>query len=49
MPGYGTPHTVWTAHAPDASGVTLTATDLMLHAIRLPNGRWAIESGQRCG
>lgn len=48
VPGYGTPNTVWTAHAPDASGVTLTATDLMLHAIQLPNGRWAIESGQRC-
>ncbi len=47
--GYGTPNTVWTASAPDASGVTLTATGLMLHAVRLPNGRWAIDSGLRCG
>lgn len=46
--GYGTPNTVWTASAPDSSGVTLTATDLMLHAVRLANGRWAIDSGQRC-
>ncbi|MEO7260554.1 MAG: hypothetical protein ABI047_04765 [Jatrophihabitantaceae bacterium] len=46
--GYGTPNTVWTASAPDSSGVTLTATDLMLHAVRLPNGRWAIDSGERC-
>lgn len=46
--GYGTPDTVWTAGAPDSSGVTLTATDLMLHAVRLRNGRWAIDSGQRC-
>ncbi|MDQ1720444.1 MAG: hypothetical protein QOI26_178, partial [Pseudonocardiales bacterium] len=28
---------------------TLTATGLTLHAVRLPNGRWAIDSGQRCG
>ena len=48
VPDYGTPNTVWTAHAPDASGVTLTAPDLMLHAVRLPNGRWAIISGERC-
>ena len=47
--GYGTPSTVWTAGAPDRSGVTLTAPQLSLHAIRLPNGRWAIDSGQRCG
>jgi hypothetical protein len=47
--GYGTPSTVWTAGAADRSGVTLTATGLTLHAVRLPNGRWAIDSGQRCG
>jgi len=47
--GYGTPSTVWTAGAPDRSGVTLTAPQLSLHAVRLPNGRWAIDSGQRCG
>ncbi|MEO6502451.1 MAG: hypothetical protein ABIQ09_11130 [Jatrophihabitantaceae bacterium] len=46
--GYGTPSTVWTPSAPDQSGVTLIATDLMLHAVRLPNGRWAIDSGERC-
>jgi hypothetical protein len=46
--GYGTPSTVWTPSAPDSSGVTLTAANLSLHAVRLPNGRWAIDSGQRC-
>jgi hypothetical protein len=46
--GYGTPSTVWTAGAPTTSGVSLTAAHLTLHATRLPNGRWAIDSGQRC-
>lgn len=47
--GYGTSSTVWTAGTPNRSGVTLTAAQLSLHAVRLPNGRWAIDSGQRCG
>jgi hypothetical protein len=47
--GYGTPSTVWVAGPVDASGVTLLAADVSLHAVRLPNGRWAIDSGQRCG
>jgi hypothetical protein len=46
--GYGTANTVWTASATDRSGVTLTAPKLALHAVRLPNGRWAIDSGHRC-
>jgi hypothetical protein len=46
--GYGTPSTVWTAGTADAAGVSLTAGHLTLHAVRLPNGRWAIDSGQRC-
>ncbi|MBV9822612.1 MAG: hypothetical protein JO144_10265 [Actinobacteria bacterium] len=47
-PGFGTPTTIWTAGAATASGVRLTAGHLSLHAVRLPNGRWAIDSGQRC-
>lgn len=46
--GYGTVRTVWTAGATDTSGVSLTAGHLTLHAVRLLNGRWAIDSGQRC-
>ena len=46
--GYGTPTTAWTAGAVDESGVSVTAPGLTLHAVRLPNGRWAIDSGQRC-
>ena len=46
--GYGTPSTVWTAGTADTSGVNLTAGHLTLHAVRLPNGHWAIDSGQRC-
>jgi hypothetical protein len=46
--GYGTPSTVWTAGTPTASGVSVTAEHLTLHAVRLPNGHWAIDSGQRC-
>lgn|GEM_PF-4971745 len=46
--GYGTVSTVWTAGAASTSGVSLTAGSLTLHAVRLPNGRWAIDSGQRC-
>ncbi len=46
--GYGTPDTVWTAGPTDTFGVSLTAGHLTVHAIRLPNGHWAIDSGQRC-
>jgi hypothetical protein len=46
--GYGTPGTVWAVGPADTSGVTLIAAQLSLHAVRLPNGRWEIDSGQRC-
>jgi hypothetical protein len=46
--GYGTPSTVWVAGPADESGVTLTAAGVSLHAVRLPDSRWAIDSGQRC-
>jgi hypothetical protein len=47
--GYGTPDTVWTAGTADPSGVSISGDNVTLHAVRLPNGRWAIDSGQRCG
>jgi hypothetical protein len=47
--GYGTPSTVWTTGPADETGVTLVAAGVSLHAVRLPNNRWAIDSGQRCG
>lgn len=46
--GYGTPSTTWTTLGSDQSGVTLVSGTARLHAVRLPNGRWAIDSGQRC-
>jgi hypothetical protein len=46
--GYGTPSTVWITGPADESGVTLLAAGVSLHALRLPNSRWAIDSGQHC-
>jgi hypothetical protein len=46
--GNGTASTVWTVTGTDGSGATLASGVATLHAARLPNGRWAIDSGQRC-
>jgi len=40
--------TIWAVGTRGESGVTLNSSSATLHAVRLPNGRWAIDSGQRC-
>lgn len=48
-PGFDAPaDAVWTVSGSGASGVTVTTGALSLHALQLPDGTWAIDSGQRC-
>ncbi len=39
---------VWTVSGSDQFGVTVTTDALQLHAVRLPNQSWAIDSGEAC-
>ena len=48
-PGFDAPADAeWTVSESEASGVTVTTGALSLHALQLPDGTWAIDSGQRC-
>ncbi len=49
--GFGSPSSVWALADPGQVGrgeATLIDGTVSLHAVRLPNGTWAIDSGARC-
>jgi hypothetical protein len=39
---------VWAVSGSDQFGVTVTTDSVQLHAVRLPNQTWAIDSGEAC-
>ena len=50
--GFGTSSSVWVLTDPGnvkRGEATLVDGSVSLHALRLPNGTWAIDSGARCG
>lgn len=52
VPGFGSAASRWVVSDPSADGTgeaTLTDGRVSLHAVRLPDRTWAIDSGRRCG
>ena len=49
--GFGTPASVWQVADPEQvrhGEATLVDGTASLHAVRLPNGSWAVDEGRRC-